>query len=397
MADQVAEAITEAVVEVAETVAEVAEGVAEAAEVVEAVAEGIVQVAEAVEEAVKPVAEPVVETVVEAAAPAVEAAAPAVEVVAEAVAEVVAVAAPVVEAVVEAVAEAPAVVVAATKTPTMAIPVKYADLGKNARDLLGKNFHLSVLKIEGKTKSATDGMEFTVNGSHSPDSGAVTGSVEGKLTKDMFNITEKWSTDNVINTVVSSDKLAKGLKADLDLTVGVASGKKSAILKTAYSRESFHSTLDVDLLDGPVINTSAVADIKGVLLGAQVGYDVAKKAVAGNSLSLAYNGSGFGLTGGVVNLSKYFATLHHQVNGNLAAAVDISYAQGGASTFAAGIQQALDGDSFLKAKVNCDLHLGLSYVTKLRDGVQLTFSSLINGKSLNGGGHQVGLSLNLSS
>jgi len=279
----------------------------------------------------------------------------------------------------------------------MAIPCKYADLGKSASDLLKKNFHLGVIKFEGKTKAASDGMDFTVGGNHSPESGDVTGSVEGKLSKDMFSITEKWTTDNVVHTTLSSDKIAKGLKTDLDMTFGVADGKKSALLKTAYSRESFHGTLDVNLVGGdPQINTSAVADIKGVLLGGSVGYNIATKAVSGHSLKLGYNGTGFGLTAGVADLSKYSATLHHQVNSGLAAAVDVGYSAG-ASTFAAGIQQCLGGGSFIKAKVDCGLQFTTSYVTKLQEGVQLTLSAQINGKNLNGGGHNVGLSLDMSS
>jgi len=399
MSDQVSEAIADAVEDIQEAAAPVIEAVVESP-VVEAIAES--EIVESITEAAEPVVDAIVdsiEPVAEAVADVAEAVAPVVEVAAPVALAVVATQAPIAAAVAQVVV--PVIVDAvtddeSTKTSTMAVPAKFGDLGKTAKDLLNKNYHLSVLKIEGKTASPTDGVEFTINGSHSPESGAVSGSVEGKVTKEMFNITEKWTTDNVINTVLSSDKLAKGLKADLDVTVGVASGKKSAILKTAYSREAFHGNLDVNLLDGPAVNASAVADIKGVLLGAQVGYDVAKKAVSGNSLALAYNGCGFGLTLGVVNLSKYCASLHHKINSGLTAAVDVGYS-GGASTFAAGVQQSLDGDSFIKAKVNCDLNLGLSYVTKLRDGVQVTFSSLINGKDLNGGGHQVGLSLNLSS
>jgi hypothetical protein len=40
--------------------------------------------------------------------------------------------------------------------------------------------------------------------------------------------------------------------------------------------------------------------------------------------------------------------------------------------------------------------VGLSYVSKLKEGVQLTLSSLIDGKALNGGGHQFGVGINLS-
>ena len=33
-------------------------------------------------------------------------------------------------------------------------PPKYADLGKDAKDLLNKNYHFGVVKLEGKTCAA---------------------------------------------------------------------------------------------------------------------------------------------------------------------------------------------------------------------------------------------------
>jgi len=44
-------------------------------------------------------------------------------------------------------------------------------------------------------------------------------------------------------------------------------------------------------------------------------------------------------------------------------------------------------------KVNNSSHVGLGYTQKLRDGVKLTVSSLIDGKNINAGGHKVGLGL----
>ena len=50
----------------------------------------------------------------------------------------------------------------------------------------------------------------------------------------------------------------------------------------------------------------------------------------------------------------------------------------------------------LQAKLDNGLRLGISYVQNLRPGIQLTMSSLLNAKSLENGGHKLGLSLNLS-
>lgn len=47
----------------------------------------------------------------------------------------------------------------------------------------------------------------------------------------------------------------------------------------------------------------------------------------------------------------------------------------------------------LQAKVNNVSQVGLSYQQKLRDGVTMTLSTLIEGKNFNQGGHKVGLGL----
>jgi len=53
----------------------------------------------------------------------------------------------------------------------------------------------------------------------------------------------------------------------------------------------------------------------------------------------------------------------------------------------------LDDDASINMKVNNSSHVGLGYTQKLRDGVKLTVSSLIDGKNINAGGHKVGLGL----
>ena len=39
-------------------------------------------------------------------------------------------------------------------------PTTYGDLGKSAKDVFGKGYHFSLMKLELKTKTAT-GVEFT--------------------------------------------------------------------------------------------------------------------------------------------------------------------------------------------------------------------------------------------
>lgn len=62
---------------------------------------------------------------------------------------------------------------------TVMAPPVYADLGKSARDVFGKGYHFSLLKLECKTKTST-GVEFTTGGVSNLDNGKVVGNLETK-------------------------------------------------------------------------------------------------------------------------------------------------------------------------------------------------------------------------
>jgi len=280
-------------------------------------------------------------------------------------------------------------------------PAKFGDLGKEAKDLINKNFHFGVIKFEGKTKTK-NGVEFTTEGSHYTDTGNVNGSLETKFKNADYGVTftEKWTTDNLISTNISiDDKIAKGVKVDFDTTFAPITGKKTAKVKTAYKHENVHATGDVDLnFAGPSINGSAVFAYKGWHAGYQACYDTGSSKLTANNASLTYKDGDFVVHSAINDGSKYVGSIHHQVNSNLSAAAMLQWASGSkdpASLTVCG-RYDIDGETYMKAKLDNQLHLGISYVQSLRPGVQLTMSSLINAKSLENGGHKLGLSLNLS-
>merc|ERR1711936_327545 len=128
-------------------------------------------------------------------------------------------------------------------------PPKFGDLGKQASDVFGKGYHFGLLKLEVKTKTNT-GVEFTSGGSSSMDSGKVSGNLETKYkVKDLgLTLTEKWTTDNTLNTTLDVvDKLLPGLKVALDTSFAPSTGSKSGKLKTEYKHEAAMLTADVDL------------------------------------------------------------------------------------------------------------------------------------------------------
>jgi len=291
--------------------------------------------------------------------------------------------------------EAPPSIVEAVKKMA---PQKYADLGKEARDLISKNFHFGAVKLEAKTKGES-GVHFTTEGSHNTDTGNVAASLETKFKYAPYGVTftEKWNTDNIIaSTIALENTKVEGLKIDLDTTFAPFTGKKSAKVKTAYQHgDFFHGTADVDLADltGPTVHGSGVLAYKGWHGGCQASYDIANSKLLDNKFSLTYKNGDLVVHTGIVNASNYVGSIHHQVNKDVSVAALLDWASD-LSTFTLCGKYAVGEDTFVKAKVDNSLHVGLAYAQKLRPSLWLTMSGLFNAKSLEQGGHKVGLSLN---
>jgi len=279
----------------------------------------------------------------------------------------------------------------------MAGPVKFTDLGKDTKDLLGKNFHFGVVKVEAKTKSLS-GVDFTLDGCHNLASGNVASGLEFKAKVWDMDWTEKWTTDNKINmTLSSSNKLIAGLKTDLDAVYSPKDGDMAAKLKTVYTKDKVLVTVDSNFSLAPTVTGSAVVAHEGWLAGGQASYDVGSKALTGSSLAFGYNGDGYKIHSAIVDFSKYTGSIFHAVSDKLQAGVQVGWTtSGGDPTLAVAAKYAPSADAYYKTKIDNNLQVGVSYCSKLNAGAQVTLSGLVNGKALNGGGHQLGLALDLS-
>jgi len=283
------------------------------------------------------------------------------------------------------------------------VPPKFNDIGKNAKDLLNKNFTLGAVKVEGKSRSPANGVAFTVNTNHATDSGKVASGLEMKMEskeKPGLSLMAKWNTDNIItiNPCVANH-LVKGAKTEIDFKFSPDTGKKSAKVMSSYARPNVNTTLDIDVNPaGPVVHGSAVLGHCRFLLGAAASIDTGKSALTKNALALAYCSEDISLHASLSNMVDAAFGLHHKVSPtlNVGGSVAWSKNKGAAPLVQAGAQVHLDRNTFLKAKIDSALRCGLSYVTKVQDGVQLTMSMLVNAKSLDSGNHKVGLSLDLS-
>lgn len=284
----------------------------------------------------------------------------------------------------------------ALKNPKMAPPT-FGDLGKQARDVFGKGYNFGVVKLDCKTKSEA-GVEIKSGGTHVLEAGKVNGNLETKLKCADYGVTltEGWSTDNVLTTEVSmEDKPSKGLKLVLNTKFAPATGKLNGTIKSTYKTDALSVNLDSTLdPSGPLLTGAGVASYRNWLLGGQVGFDSAKSKLTKTNFAVGFAGPDFNLHTFCNDGAEYGGSLHQKVNKEVEAAVDVGYSSSSNVTrFGLGCKVKLDASSSVHAKVNNTSQIGLGYQHKLRDGVTITLSTLLDAKNFSAGGHKLGLAL----
>nr|CAD7591527.1 unnamed protein product [Timema genevievae] len=330
-------------------------------------------------------------------------------------------------------------------------PPSYPDLGKNARDVFGKGYHFGLLKLDLKTKTKSN-VEFSSGGVSNQDSGKVFGSLETKYRVKEYGLTfsEKWNTDNTLATEIAiQDQIAQGLKLSFDTTFAPQTGKqtggsgsqigaigshdtsiptrfvfpilpppyggvdftshqatypsalnsdhisdiqlsKTGRIKSAFQNESVALNCDVDLnLSGPIVQASAVLgyNVNWVHFLANAPVVLSQTTQDGEievRISVGNDGQEFG------------GSIYQRVSPKLETGIQLAWTAGSNDTrFGIGAKYDLDKDAAVRAKVNNVSQIGLGYQQKLREGITLTLSALIDGKNFNQGGHKIGVALEL--
>lgn len=275
-------------------------------------------------------------------------------------------------------------------------PPSYSDIGKSARDVFGKGYHFGLVKLEVKSKSAS-GIEFTAGGNTTTDGGKVNGSLETKWTckENGVKLTEKWTTDNTINATMDYEKLAPGLKLTLDGNFQPNSGDKAGKFKAEYKHDRILFNTDMNLSKSPVVNLAASVGHGPYALGYQTAFDSGKSALTKHNLALNYNAGDMTLHCSSNDFKVFGGGIYLKNSPRLETGITCSSALGGASNLAIGCKYALDKDAAVRAKVDINSQVGLSYQQKLRDGMTVTLSSNIDGTKLNQPGHKLGLCLEM--
>nr|AWG72115.1 voltage-dependent anion channel [Recilia dorsalis] len=277
-------------------------------------------------------------------------------------------------------------------------PPTYGDLGKSARDVFGKGYNFGLWKLDVKTKTAS-GVEFSTGGVSNQETGKVFGTLETKYKVKEYGLTftEKWNTDNVLVTEVTAQDFMKGVKVSLDSSFKPQTGDKTMKAKTEFKNQTLSTNVDLDFKAGaPTVNASAVLGYQGWLAGYSTKFDSQKSKIVGNSFALGYSAGDVVFHTSVDNGQEFGGSIFHKVNPNFETAVNLAWSAGNNDTrFGIGCKYNLDSETAVRAKVNNNSQIGLSYQQKLREGVTMSLSTLIDGKNFNEGGHKIGFSLEM--
>lgn len=276
------------------------------------------------------------------------------------------------------------------------IPPSYSDLGKAARDLFSKGYNYGFFKLEAKTRTASD-IEFTTNANTNHDSGKFLGSLETKYKWKDYGLTvlEKWNTDNILGTEITvEDKLLKGLKLSFDTQFAPQTGKKNGKIKTEYKRDYFHSNVDLDFdFAGPTIHGGWVLGYNGWLGGYQMMFDTSKSKLTKNNFAVGYSNSDLTIHASVQDGAEMQGSVFQKVNSKVEAGAQLVWSGSDSTRFGLAMKYIAHPDASFRVRVHNNAQVGLSYQQKLRPGVTLTLSTLIEGKTFNQGGHKIGLGL----
>merc|ERR1712117_833230 len=152
-----------------------------------------------------------------------------------------------------------------------------------------------------------------------------------------------------------------GLKLTLDGSFQPNTGDKAGKFKTEYKHDRVLFNADMNLSKSPVVNMAASLGHGPYALGYQTAFDSSKSALTKHNLAMNYAAGDM--------------TLHCTSN-------DFK-------VFGGGI--------YLKnnSKLDTDSQIGLSYQQRLRDGVNVTLSTNLDGTKLNQPGHKLGICLEM--
>jgi len=201
-----------------------------------------------------------------------------------------------------------------------------------------------------------------------------------------------------MTTEASVSGLLPGVKITTDGTFDRKKQTKVVKVKSEYKNDYVSANLDTEFKElKPVINASAVVAYNGWLGGLNVKYNTADKVLQSNNLALSYVAKQFVFTTTVNDNKLFGGSVFQKLSDQLDLGLQVSWSSdNNDSSLAVGTQYQLNKDVKLRAKINNKSQLCVGSGIKIKDGVTLTLSSLLECRQFNQGGHKYGIGLELA-
>ncbi|KAL3309549.1 hypothetical protein Ciccas_011902, partial [Cichlidogyrus casuarinus] len=193
----------------------------------------------------------------------------------------------------------------------------YSDLGKDASDLLNKDYVLGCFQFSHKGK--VEGIELNTNANVQTKSNATSSSVETKFKYPKYGLSlaETWNSKNLLKSDLCIENyFYKGLKQNAIFSYNIESGAQDFSLKNAFKHDQFHAALH---LNSPQtkkdVSHSLVVGSNGYLLGADLALDGNNMKLSNANLALGYETRDFSAFCFLENKSKNMrASFHQSIN-----------------------------------------------------------------------------------
>ncbi|CAL8081308.1 unnamed protein product [Calicophoron daubneyi] len=267
-------------------------------------------------------------------------------------------------------------------------PPSFCDLGKDARDLLSKNFYLGVFSVKCTSSIGEHKLLTTISQSFKAKKIASSFESKYKIPEYGATFSKKWSSDSLLDGELTiEDKLYKGLKQTFKLCGEGYNEKWNASIKNNLKTDG--ATVDLDLFFKsalPDLTPSFVLSHSGYQAGVDLRLDSTSRSVQRANFAVGYAVQDFAFHGLISSWGKRFsASLFQRITDHVEMAGSISWSrETDEVAWSVGTKYTIDKDygHFIKAKLDHLTRISLSYTTFLTKGLQFSLCGIFNGPEI---------------
>lgn len=275
----------------------------------------------------------------------------------------------------------------------------YSELGKNARDIFDKDFQTGICNFDLKSKTCT-GADVKLNGNHDLNSSLFQTSFEykTKLTCGVLSkikVDSKWSNTMEIEV---SDRIIRNLKQTASLTILADEWLKKFSLKNCHNSSKHNFELDFHFSETCPTTVSSlvlgpIASSFPIYFGATA---TMEPRIPRPTKLAALAFSKYKDIQGLISINNQKIVDMHVFHSTSFADLGIKFTWNRAentlkSNF--GFLYKPSPATFIKAKIDNNVNIGVAYGVKISEGMNVILSTLIDGKSPQAGGHQMGFTI----